>query len=485
MNRRRSWRSPVIVLVLAVLVFPIIFFLPRGSEKLDDPWAGVPERIPSTDHSALMKGPFPDGPSVTRACLECHPDAANDVMQTAHWKWEGDPVLIPGHTTPIAIGKKILINNFCIGIQSNWSGCTSCHPGYGWVDESFSFDDPETVDCLACHERSGNYAKTDGGYPAEDVDLLAVAKSVGRSSRENCGSCHFRGGGGGAVKHGDLDPSLINPRERVDVHMGRHGMTCIDCHKTTKHLITGRSISVSVDRAHGISCTDCHSSAPHADERINGHTGAVACQTCHIPEVAIREATKMHWDWSAAGQDLEEDSHAYLKIKGSFEYEKGLRPEYYWFNGEANRYLLGDKIDPSAPTAINMPRGGIADATARIWPFKVHRGNQIYDTQHKHFLVPKAIGEGGYRTEFDWDRAVRLGSVSAGIEYSGEYGFAPTEMYWPLSHMVTDRTNVLQCRDCHDEGGLMDWKALGYSGDPIHWGGRAIRPVVVLMEPAR
>ncbi len=47
----------------------------------------------------------------------------------------------------------------------------------------------------------------------------------------------------------------------------------------------------------------------------------MACETCHIPRVAIREATKTHWDWSAAGQDLPESTHEYLKNKGRFEYE--------------------------------------------------------------------------------------------------------------------------------------------------------------------
>ncbi len=36
--------------------------------------------------------------------------------------------------------------------------------------------------------------------------------------RTNCGSCHFNGGGGNNVKHGDLDESLYNPTETTDVH---------------------------------------------------------------------------------------------------------------------------------------------------------------------------------------------------------------------------------------------------------------------------
>jgi len=80
-------------------------------------------------------------------------------------------------------------------------------------------------------------------------------------------------------------------------------------------------------------------------------------------------------------------------------------------------------------------------------------------------------GEGGYWHEFDWDKAVRLGAEQAGLEYSGEYGFAETRMYWPLSHMVGPKHRSLQCGDCHGEGGRMDWRALGYDGDPMRTGG--------------
>jgi octaheme c-type cytochrome (tetrathionate reductase family) len=461
------------VVVLGLLIIPIVLFFPEGESIPLDPHTGMPQRLPHTDHSGLIVGGLEDGPAVTRECLRCHPDSARQVMRTAHWSWEGEPVLLPGRSEPIRVGKKNLINNFCIGIQSNWPACTSCHAGYGWIDEKFDFSNADNVDCLACHDWSGTYQKGKGGLPAEGVDLTEAAKSVGWPKRENCGSCHFRGGGGDAVKHGDLDSSMTYPRESVDVHMGKYGLICIDCHQTKNHQIRGRSISVSVDTTNRLQCVDCHDEAAHLDERLNAHTQAVACETCHIPVAAIREATKTHWDWSAAGKDdEEEDPHEYLKIKGRFEYAKELMPEYYWYRGEVERYLLGDTIDPSVPTKLNPPMGDISDSTAKIFPFKVHRGNQIYDKKYRYFIQPKTAGEGGYWTDFDWDQAARLGSEVTGLPYSGEYDFAPTEMFWSLTHMVTPKENALQCMDCHGDEGRLDWKALGYSGDPIHWGGR-------------
>ncbi len=58
-------------------------------------------------------------------------------------------------------------------------------------------------------------------------------------------------------------------------------------------------------------------------------------------------------------------SHEYLKIKGSFIYRQRLQPEYYWYNGVADRYLLGDPVDDSGTTALNRPKGDIRDPGAQ------------------------------------------------------------------------------------------------------------------------
>ncbi len=474
MNRLKSyWILGAIVTLLVILV-PIWFFVPGLRGEKEDPWAHMPQYPEHTDHTGLFTEPLETGQDVTRACLECHPDAAAEVMATAHWTWENGPYELPGRDEPVYGGKKHVINNFCIGITGNWPPCTACHIGYGWEDQNFDFSAEENVDCLVCHDNSGAYIKKNAGYPADSVDLVAVAESVGLSNRENCGGCHFRGGGGDAVKHGDLDNSLLHPSEELDVHMGKYDFTCIDCHRTEHHQIAGRSISVSMDAENQIYCTDCHSQKPHEDDRLNDHTDAVACQTCHIPEFARKEATKTEWYWSQAGQDLPENPHEYLKIKGKFVYEKNVVPTYAWYNETADRYILGDKIDPNEETVLNPPNGSIEDPTAKIFPFKVHRADQIYDKVNKYLLSPKTFGEGGYWTEFDWDKAARLGSELVGLDYSGEYGFAPTAMYWPTTHMVAPKDDALQCEACHVEGGIgrLDWQALGYQGDPMFFGGR-------------
>jgi len=470
---KRHW-LPGLVAILLLIGVPVWYFTSADEAVRDTPWEFMPKRAAHVDHKDLYKGEFTTGPEVTAACLECHEDAGDQVLHTAHWRWESKAVEVEGREGLISTGKKNTINNFCIGIQGNWAKCTSCHAGYGWEDENFDFENPGNIDCLACHDNSGTYVKGLAGVPVEGVDLMAAAKSVAVPTRENCGGCHFRGGGGNAVKHGDLDESLYYPSGEIDVHMGRYDFLCVDCHQTEDHVIGGRSISVSVDNENQIACTDCHNPKLHVDARINAHTDTLACQTCHIPEVAVKQATKTHWDWSTAGNDeIEEDVHHYLKIKGTFIYQRNLQPEYRWYNGLADRYLLGDPVSSEGATPLNKPKGDIRDPDARIWPFKIHHAKQPYDADLNYLLQPVTSGEGGFWNEFKWDQALRLGADVTGLPYSGEYGFAETDMFWPQTHMVAPKNRALQCQVCHAEDGRMDWKALGYDGDPIKQGSQS------------
>ena len=475
--KRYIWVVGLVAVVLAIAV-PAFIFWPRTASTADDPWAGVPEHAEHTSHADIVQGPFETGQEVTQACMECHEDAADQVMHTVHWTWESEPVAIPGHDNVVeGIGKMNLINNFCIAATSNERTCMSCHAGYGWEETPYDFEKAENVDCLACHADTALYAKGDWGNPMEEIDLVAAAQSVRNPGRDNCGKCHFDGGGGNNVKHGDLDESLLFPSENLDVHMGRHDFLCTDCHTTEDHFVSGRMLSVSVDDENQVACTDCHAADLHDDERINSHTSTVACQTCHIPTVATKNPTKVTWDWSTAGLDKPEDHYTYLKIKGDFLYEKDYQPEYLWYDGGVSyRYLMGDQLAAEGPTLLNPPSGSIDDPDSLIAPFKVHRAKQPYDTVNNYLLPPTTSGQGGFWTTFDWPSALAMGAEANGLDFSGEFGFAETWMHWPTTHMVQPKENALQCEDCHADDGLMDWEALGYPGDPIEWGGRDAQP---------
>ncbi len=299
-----------------------------------------------------------------------------------------------------------------------------------------------------------------------------VAQNVGIPTRANCGVCHFWGGGGNNVKHGDLEISMLEPTTDIDVHMGIDGedMSCVDCHITEKHQIAGKLYALSSENKNRATCEHCHTNAPHTNELLNGHNLRVACQTCHIPVYAKVNSTKMWWDWSTAGR-LDEDgkeihendadgNHNYLSIKGNFVYDDHVIPEYYWFNGIAGHHLITDIID-TVPVQMNSLDGsyldkGInrrTDMPSKIWPVKVHRGKQVYDPVNKTLIQPKLwspnVGDSAYWKDFDWNLASQAGMDYLGLPYSGEYDFVETEMYWPLNHMVSKKEETLKCVDCH------------------------------------
>jgi octaheme c-type cytochrome (tetrathionate reductase family) len=471
------WILGLLGIILVILV-PVLYFLPRANNPSTNPADYLPQKPVHVDHSDIVQGEFSTGQDVTRACLECHKDAATDLMKTTHWTWESKEFDVPWRDEPVTIGKANQINNFCISAQGNQKKCMSCHAGYGWEeDQPYDYTNPENVDCLACHADMSQYGKGDYGNPTEADDLLAAARSVRAPTRENCGTCHFDGGGGNGVKHGDLDESLYFPSENNDVHMGGElNMQCTDCHWTENHQILGRMVAdnYTIDPKEQVSCEQCHVNQQHEDERINTHLAAVACQTCHIPALALEDPTKVYWDWSQAGQDGRADDHyTYLKIKGEFIYEKNFAPTYIWFNGNLDyRYILGDKIDPNGITYINKPAGNIKDPSAKIFPFKLHIAKQPYDAINNYILAPITAGNDGFWTNFDWNNAFKLAEQRMGLPYSGQYGFAETYMLWPTTHMVQPAANALQCESCHGENGRLDWETLGYPGDPIEWGGR-------------
>lgn len=401
----------VLFFILATIAVLILVEFPYDRDSGEDLEAMQQqygqEHIPSVDHQKLaaLKGPFTYPQEVTRQCISCHTERHIEVMQSSHWNWE-EEAYIPGRGITYA-GKKNLLNNFCIGIGGSETSCTKCHAGYGWTDAGFDFTEEENVDCLVCHDQSGQYVKDSGaaGYPAGDVDLALAARSVGIPTKSNCGSCHFYSGGGNNVKHGDLEEALLTSDRTVDVHMGYDGvnMDCIACHQTERHQMKGQLYAVSSMNENRATCTECHSNAPHRDNILNEHTIKVACQTCHIPEYAKVNATKMSWDWSKAGrlengepyhEEDEDGNHTYLSIKGEFVWEKNVKPEYIWFNGTADHYFLGDKVDPAEVVQMNTLNGEYNDPNSQIIPVKIHRARQIYDCEleqiiHRNFLRRK------------------------------------------------------------------------------------------------
>ncbi len=451
----------------------------------------------TADHSEFkeLKGPFSSGPEVTKACLECHNKAGHQFMRGIHWTWEyKHPV------TGQLLGKKHLVNNFCTNARGNEGMCAQCHAGYGWKDESFDFSNQNNIDCLVCHDSTGTYYRTPNskgnaacssmfeGLPP--IQWAKVAQSVELPSRSNCGTCHFYGGGGDGVKHGDLDSSLKSPPHALDVHMDSAGLnfSCTECHQGEGHQWSGSRYNMMATDPKGVgkpgmrrkvaTCESCHGNSPHPGVsvkaiKLNGHTDRVACQTCHIPTFARGGvATKVDWDWRTAGklkdgegfkiegytQGNGEHRHTYKSIKGDFKYGENLIPQYAWFNGVMNYTTIDTKFDSaSGPVPINSFTGSFDDENSRIWPFKRMHTVQPYDKGNNTLVYMHLWGEDqdAFWGNYNFARAIKTGMQKNGIPYSGEYGFVDTYSYWPITHMVAPKEDALQCSECHSQEGRL------------------------------
>lgn len=459
----------------------------------------------TADHSKfeILQKDFKSGPEVTEACLTCHTEADDQMMHSIHFKWDYEHP-----ETGQRLGKSNVINSFCGSVAGNEPRCTSCHAGYGWDDMSQPPpQESNAKDCLVCHDKSDQYTKlaTGAGHPPMEakgktitgakawaVDLKKAAMSVGMPDRDNCGNCHFYGGGGDNVKHGDLSSALYNPTHDVDVHMsskeeGGEGMVCSDCHVSDRHEWAGSRYNVLSSDPHGTgkpgetrhaaSCQSCHGQEPHPTNikglKLNDHTDTLACQSCHIPEYARGGVpTKSLWDWSTAGKlkdgkPYSEDDytsstgkhmHTYMSTKGNFDYQEDATPYYAWFDGQVEYTTYDRKIDPTNTVEVNVIHGDREDGKSRIWPFKRMEGRQAYDTENNNLVYSHVWGpktDTAFWTNFDWGKAIDAGMKAAGKPYSGEFGFVDTYMYWPITHMVAPAENAVDCVECHQQDGRL------------------------------
>jgi octaheme c-type cytochrome (tetrathionate reductase family) len=478
--------------------------------------ASEPKRMlwNTADHSKFkeLQKDFKGPEEVTEACLSCHNEAAKQVMDTIHWTW-----LDPEAEKELGLGKGgYIVNNFCINIQSNEPRCTSCHVGYGWKNKNFDFTAQNKVDCLVCHEQTGTYIKypKGAGYPPKPPgqkfkgkflpapNYPKVAQSVARPTRKNCGTCHFYGGGGDGVKHGDLDSSLMKPRKSLDVHMGENSQDfeCVRCHTTVRHDIAGRIYMTPAyterkslledDLGPKIQCEACHSAAPHkSGEKMNDHTDMVACQSCHIPEFARVNPTKMWWDWSKAGKMKDGKPYkvkgpfgkqTYNTKKGEFVWAKNVVPEYHWWNGTMVHIMATTKVDPSKEVKLSWPAGRRDDPRSRIMPFKVHRGKTPYDKINNTMVIPHLFGKdkAAYWKSYDWEQAIAYAMEYTGLPFSGDYGFTATAYAYPTTHMVAPKDDSLACEACHSKqsrlanlaGFYMPGRDASQALDAIGWG---------------
>jgi hypothetical protein len=189
------------------------------------------------------------------------------------------------------------------------------------------------------------------------IDLSKIAKKVGKSSRDTCGACHFNGGGGDGVKHGDLDSSLGAPQRAGCAHgcLWQLDFTCGTCHKTSSHDVAGSRYAPTAKDAKGAhlrgkaettatlqpaSLVPWQWPPQGSQARLNTHTNKLACQTCHIPAYARgghrhqddlglvhrrqRDAKGKHMCARMKTATITYES----RIKGDFTWKENVKPEY-------------------------------------------------------------------------------------------------------------------------------------------------------------
>lgn len=421
----------------------------------------------------------------TRTCLACHEKEARDFFSSVHYQWKADaPDIV--NAGGRKLGKINTNNDFCTNPGVSWiailkndagrvigNGCSKCHAGLGAKpSDQMTQGQLENIDCLLCHSASYQREvaqKAGGGLEWRPVamnspeTMLNVARHVGKTSNDVCLRCHVGSGGGINFKRGDLESAHARPTRDFDVHMGS-GMQCTQCHKFRDHKILGGGTQFAgVDRPgeERLACEGCHRGAVHSAAALNRHTSRVACTTCHIPRFAKKDATDMHRDWSRS-----EPVPGEGRFEPAIEFQRNVKPVYAWWNGKGALAMLEDPVKPGADgrVALYKPQGSRGDPDSRIYAFKLHTARLPIEASSK-LMLPVQVGV-VFRTGKN-EPAVRGGAKAyLGREVS-DIAWIETERYMGLFHEVAPKAEALGCRDCHSQGGRLDWKALGYKGDPM------------------
>ncbi len=426
----------------------------------------------------------------TKTCLKCHKNRAREFIHSQHYQWKAPATNVVGADGK-AYGKINMINDYCTNPTVVWKheyknkdgkvveeGCSKCHAGFGKLpSDKETKAEFENIDCLICHAngyRRGLYENEDGSLEwkpilwKNQVGLDSVSKRITKPTRTMCLRCHSGSGGGPNFKRGDLEYALTDCDSDFDVHMAKDGndFQCIDCHAGEAHKIPGPGADIAGDEMpnKNIMCDndDCHGSDPHGNEILDQHTKRVYCTVCHIPEFAKKDATNMTRDWSKGHYSEKKGKWTYTA-----EFKTNVTPAYTWWNGKTIQMQLpGEPVkkNDKGQIIMSVPVGSKDDPNSRIFAFKEYHAVMPVENGTERLLP---IETGYFYITGDMDTAVR----NAAKQFYGiddvQYDWAPTIHYQGLFHEVQPAKNALGCLDCHGGNGRLDWKALGYDGDPL------------------
>ena len=160
------------------------------------------------------------------------------------------------------------------------------------------------IECEGCHGPGSDHV----GGPSE-------SNIVKDTSKELCGSCHFRdsqhriAASGGLIKHHEQYDELVNSPHR-DMECGQ----CHDPHKSTVNELGGLTA--------GADCTTCHAGVEVKVAAMADHS----CDSCHMPK-ASKSAVK-------TGEFEREDDTGFLGDIQSHTFKLNLDPNVQMFSDD-------------------------------------------------------------------------------------------------------------------------------------------------------
>jgi hypothetical protein len=111
-----------------------------------------------------------------------------------------------------------------------------------------------------------------------------------------------------------------------------------------------------------------------------------------------------------------------------------------------------------------VPEGSREDPSSKIFAFKLHKGKMPMLDQ-KTWIIPILVEH--FFAKGDIDAATREAAEEAYGIKDAAYSWVDTVRYMGIFHSVQPKERAVACLECHSPGGRMDWKSLGYPGDPI------------------
>lgn len=440
---------------------------------------------PTGNHASLTY----TGPTM---CLQCHAAQAAGMAGSVHYKWEGPNSQISNKQGVTGGKLNTAVNAYCINILGNWNGCGSCHIGAGAKPGTVA-DATQNIDCLVCHQKGYKRVRNsvtglfDPDPAKMTISMDVAVQTVHKPIKSNCLQCHAKGGGGDALKRGDM--ALINGTttdRNYDVHMATTGanLSCQQCHTYTNHKVAGRGSDLRpTDNAVAVNCatSTCHATkatltAGHATTDINKHMKRVACQTCHIPAYGKKAADAVVDPLTGFGDQATETTRTWVTPEWSVLNNRweptivkanNLKPVYAFFDGTSWVYDLYDVAVFDATTGaykVSRPNGGINSANSKLTPFKYKTSTQPMHTASGKLI---AINTALYFKNNDVAAAILSGMTNMGLNPADSYTMVKTDEYQMLNHTVEPKAKALACASCHGTTSVpatqMNLKTMGYA----------------------